>query len=63
MKKVRCFLAVIGLLVTLGGFSLQGMGVGSLINATAHMQTSSVQASSVAYRPYGPCPGGGEDDC
>ena len=63
MKKVRCFLAVIGLIATLCGFSLQGMEAGSLANATAHLQTSSVHASSVAYRPYGGCPYGSEYDC
>ena len=59
MKKIRLFLATVALIVTLGGLSLQGMGAGTL--ATAH--ASSVHASSLAYRSYGPCPGGGSYDC
>ena len=61
MKKIRCILATIALIVTLGGLSLQGMGAGALANATAH--ASSVHASSLAYRPLGACPGGGAWDC
>ena len=61
MKKVRCILATIALIVTLGGLSLQGMGASALANATAH--ASSVHASSLAYKHYGPCPWGGGDDC
>jgi hypothetical protein len=64
MKKIRCFLATSALIVTLGGLSLlQGMGAGALANATTHAQVSSVHASSIAYRHYGPCPGGGTNDC
>ncbi|MHB8598581.1 MAG: hypothetical protein ACYDER_17425 [Ktedonobacteraceae bacterium] len=62
MKKVRCFLAVIALVATLGGFSLQGMGTGMLANATASQHASTI-SSPVALKIYGPCPLGGEDDC
>lgn len=69
MKKVRSFLATIALIATLGGLSLTGMGAGTLAHATAH--ASSVHAvsvvgqgtSSLAYKPYGQCPGGGTNDC
>ncbi|MHB8598580.1 MAG: hypothetical protein ACYDER_17420 [Ktedonobacteraceae bacterium] len=67
MKKVRCFLAVIALVATLGGFSLQGMGTGMLANATASQHTSSISSTSsaktVALKIYGPCPTGGDMDC
>lgn len=61
MKKIRCFLATIALIATLGGLSLTGMGAGTLANAAAH--ASSVHAVAVVHRPNGPCPYGGENDC
>ncbi|HCI80921.1 MAG TPA: hypothetical protein DHW02_14660 [Ktedonobacter sp.] len=61
MRKIRSILATIALIVTLGGLSLTGMGAGTLANAATHV--SAVHASSLAYRHYGPCPGGDEYDC
>lgn len=63
MRKIRCLLATIALIVTLGGLSLQGMGAGVLANASTHSYIGSVHASSLAFKPYGPCPGGGAWDC
>jgi hypothetical protein len=71
MKKVRCFLAVIALVATLGGFSLQGMGASSLATATASQQTSAISSpftagksgESLALKIYGICPSGGTNDC
>lgn len=61
MKRVRSILATIALIVTLGILPLTGIGAGTLANATTHV--SSVHASSLAYRHYGPCPGGVSWDC
>ncbi len=58
MKKIRCFLAVIALVATLGGFSLQGMG--SIANATSSRNVSSI-GSSFAVGRYPPC--GSSWDC
>lgn len=69
MKKLRAFLAVIALLATMIGVSLQGMGATSLAStASSHLNSpsASVQvAKSLAYRPapQGACPYGGETDC
>jgi len=64
MKKIRCYLAIVALVATLSGLSLQGMG--SVANAASSHDASSVSASSVVgksarsvayrYRPNGPCP-------
>ena len=55
MKKIRCFLAVIALVATLSGFSIQGMG--SLANAASSQHASTpFVAGQVAARPYWPCP-------
>ena len=61
MKRIRLFLATFALIVTLGVLSVQGIGVRAVGNVTAH--TSSVHAFSLAYRHYGPCPGGTTSDC
>lgn len=67
MNKIRCFLAVIALVATLGGLSLQGIGASSLATATAsqhtHAISSTFSAKSVALKIYGPCPIGNEMDC
>lgn len=68
MKKLRSVLAVIALVVTLSGISLQGAGASALASAAnrLHLNSSvaSVQVSkSLAYRHYGPCPGMDEMDC
>ena len=67
MNKVRRFLAVIALVATLSGLSLQGMGAGLMANATASQHPHSISASQsakpVALKIYGPCPMGGELDC
>ena len=62
MKKIRCFFAIVALVATLGGFSLQGIGAGSLANAVSSQHTSAI-SSPVALKIYGPCPMGGEVDC
>lgn len=55
MKKIRCFLAVMALLATLGGFSFQGMG--SLANAASSQHASApFVAGQLTARPYWPCP-------
>lgn len=63
MKRIRCFLAVIALVATLGGFSLQGMG--SIANAASSQHASAVSspfaAGQLAVRPYWPCPAPGTD--
>lgn len=61
MRKVRSILATIALIVTLGILPLTGMGAGTLANAATHV--SAVHASSLAYRPSDPCPGGAGWDC
>ncbi len=67
MNKIRRFLAVIALVATLSGLSLQGMGAGLVANATANLHTSSISSLSsakpVALKIHPPCPLGGEDDC
>ncbi len=59
MKKIRCFLAAIALLATLGGFSLQGMG--SIANAASNQHASAVSSGQLVVRPYWPCPAPGTD--
>lgn len=66
MKKIRFFLATCALLATLSGSVL--LGTGSMASAAASWHVSSPAASaqmvkSVAFRPDGPCPVPGEDDC
>lgn len=68
MKKLRSVLAVIALIVTLSGISLQGAGASTLASAATrlHLNSSvaSVQVSKpLAYRHYGICPSGDEMDC
>jgi predicted flavoprotein YhiN len=62
MNKVRCFFAIVALVATLGGFSLQGMGASSLANAAASQHASTI-SSPMALKIYGPCPTGGTFDC
>ncbi len=62
MRKIRSFLAVIALVATLGGFSLQGMG--ALANATANSHASAQHVITALHiKPNGPCIGGGVYDC
>ncbi|HVB23469.1 MAG TPA: hypothetical protein VNG51_16140 [Ktedonobacteraceae bacterium] len=67
MNKVRRFLAVIALVATLSGLSLQGMGAGLMANTTASQHASAISSTSpakpVALKLYGPCPTGGDMDC
>ena len=67
MNKVRRSLAVIALVATLSGLSLQGMGAGLMANVTASQHPHSIGASqsakSLALKIYGPCPLGGTNDC
>ncbi len=61
MKKIRCFLATIALLMSLSGISLlPGLAVGSLTTTA-----SSTQHVTTAFhmKPNVPCPGGGTSDC
>ena len=62
MNKIRCFFAIIALVATLSGLSLQGIGAASLANAASSQHTSAI-SSPVALKIYGPCPGGGTSDC
>ena len=64
MKKIRCYLAIVALITTLSGLSLQGMG--SVANAASSHYASSVSAPSVvgkslAFRGDPPC--GSASDC
>ncbi len=66
MKKIRYYLAAIALVATLSGPLLQGIGSGSMSNATSSLHASSVSAQSVvgkslAFKIGPPC--GGSDDC
>ena len=69
MKKIRCFLAAIALLVSLSGPALQGIGAGPMTNAASSLHASSVSApfvvgkstKLVAFKPYWPCPVPGYD--
>ena len=57
MKKIRYYLALIALVTTLGGLSLQGMGLAA--NAAANHHVS----SSFVLIPHPPCVGAGGYDC
>lgn len=66
MNKLRCFLATCALLATLSGSAL--LGSGSMASAAtswhAHSPIATGQmVKSVAFRPDGPCPTPGDDDC
>lgn len=68
MKKIRNALATLALIVTLSGPIVLGVGTGSLASAVSSQHVSSTAAAgqstrSVAFRPLGPCPSGGPDDC
>ncbi|MBA2677225.1 MAG: hypothetical protein H0U76_02335 [Ktedonobacteraceae bacterium] len=62
MKKIRCFLATIALLISLSGIPLlQG---GALTNAASSWQASTQHATMALHvKPNVPCPGGGTGDC
>ena len=62
MNKIRCFLAVIALVATLSGLSLQGMA--SLAHAASSQHTSAPTMAGHVMRPNSwPCAGGGGNDC
>ena len=65
MKKIRCSLATIALVVSLSGISLiQGMGSASLANAASSRHASSISSvagKSLAFKIHPPC--GGASDC
>jgi hypothetical protein len=67
MNKIRCFFAIVALVATLSGLSLQGIGAGSLANAAASQHASSISsplsAKPVAFKLHPPCPTGGNLDC
>ena len=72
MQKLRCSLAAIALIVTMSGsILLQGMGAGAMANASSSHHAGSVNSTlvvgkstrSVAFRPYGYCPGSTTVDC
>jgi hypothetical protein len=71
MKKIRYYLAIIALIATLSGASLQAMGSGVMANAASSLHVSSVSSPlvggtstrSVAAKRYPRCPGGGGSDC
>ena len=67
MNKIRRSFAVIALVATLSGLSLQGMGASLMANATANQHPHSISASqsakSVALKIHPPCPLGGTNDC
>ena len=60
MKKIRCFLAVIALVATLSGLSLQGMGVRwqtqLLVNMSVLSSPSGNDEAQLRHQAYGPCP-------
>lgn len=67
MKKIRSYLAIVVLVVALGG-SFFLSAAGSMASAATHSAGSSLaavqSARSVALmRPYGPCPVEGVVDC
>ncbi len=64
MKKIRYYLAIVALIATLSGLSLQGMG--AVANAASSHYASSVSAPSVvgkslAFKIGPPC--GSVNDC
>ncbi|HLI07462.1 MAG TPA: hypothetical protein VKV40_12905 [Ktedonobacteraceae bacterium] len=60
MRKIRYYLTLVTLLVSLSGFTFLGLGAGSL---TTVASSQHVTAQSVAFIPMGPCPTGGTIDC
>lgn len=61
MKKVRCYLSAIALVLALSGPVILGIGAGSLANVASsrHVSAAAVagqSTSSVAYHPLGWCP-------
>ena len=61
MKKIRCYLTAIALVLTLGGSIILGIGTGSLANVASSQHVSAATVAgkptqSVAYRPLGWCP-------
>ena len=61
MKKIRCSLAAIALVLTLSGPTFLGIGAGSLANVASnqHVSTASLagkSTTSVAVKPLWPCP-------
>ena len=68
MKKLRYFVVAIALAATLGGPAFVGMASAQIANAafSGHASSSIVSGQSakpVAFKPYGPCPTGGTEDC
>ena len=67
MNKVRRSLAVIALVATLSGLSLQGIGASSLATMVANQHSHTISASQsakqVAFKIHPPCPTGGVNDC
>jgi len=67
MNKVRRFLAVIALVATLSGLSLQGIGATSLANTASSQHASAISSTSlakpVALKIHPPCPGSVTNDC
>jgi hypothetical protein len=64
MKKIRCYLAIVALIATLSGLSLQGMGsVASAASShyASSVSTSSVVGKSLAFKIGPPC--GWAGDC
>ena len=68
MKRIRCYIATIALVATLGGPFVQGVVFGPVANVTSiqHVTSSFVAGKSaklIAVRPYWPCPVPGVSDC
>jgi hypothetical protein len=61
MKKIRYYLVVISLFVTLGGLSLPVLGSSLQAASTPIQHTTSTSALRIM--PAGICPGSGSDDC
>lgn len=65
MHKIRYYLVVIALTAALSGLSL--LGSGSLAHTASKNHAAAVSASlalsSRSLRPFGQCPGGGNNDC
>lgn len=64
MKKIRCYLAAIALVITLGGSVILDMGTGSLAKAASSQHVSAAalvgkSTQAAAYRPLGWCPTAG----
>ena len=61
MKKIRCSLAAIALVLTLSGSTFLGIGAGPLANVASSQQVSTASlagksTTSVAFKPLWPCP-------